>query len=242
MFSRLFSHDNKTRLPRGTRIYAVGDIHGRADLLEQITCRIDEHLASNPIDHPIEVYLGDYIDRGPSSRQVIDQLIHRGLSHQSVFLKGNHEGFLIESLKNPRMLDNWEKNGGLQTLASYGIAPPTTSTAKEAIGAALKTAMPTSHHVFFSRLKSSFVCGGYFFVHAGARPGIALNRQSESDLLWIREEFLASAQDFGKIIVHGHTPVQQPDVRSNRINIDTGAFATGRLTCAALEHDEITFI
>lgn len=242
MFRRLLSRHNKTRLPSGTRIYVVGDIHGRADLLEQITHRIDQHFASNPIGRAIEVYLGDYIDRGPASRQVIEQLIQRSSEHEAVFLKGNHEAFLIEFLKSPRMLEVWGKNGGLQTLASYGVAPPTQADANKQVATALKTAMPKSHRAFLKQLKSSFICGKYFFVHAGVRPGIALAKQDERDLFWIREEFLTYEQDFSKIIVHGHTPVNEPDVRPNRINVDTGAYATGRLTCALLERNEVKFI
>lgn len=240
MFSR-FSN-NKTRLPKGTRIYAVGDIHGRADLLEQLHRRIDEHLAAHPIKRAIPVYLGDYIDRGPASRAVIEHLIRRNLKPKSVFLKGNHETFLFEFLKNPRMLCIWRKYGGLETLASYGVGCPTTSAAIEASSGVLKAAMPRSHQAFFKRLRLSFSCGDYVFVHAGVRPGIALAKQSENDLLWIREEFLASEQDFGRVIVHGHTPVHEPEVRFNRINVDTGAYARGRLTCAVLEVDEISFL
>jgi serine/threonine protein phosphatase 1 len=245
MFSRIFSRGNKTRLPRGVRIYAVGDIHGRADLLQRLTRRIDEHRASRPIARTIEVYLGDYIDRGPSSRAVVDHLIGRSLNHKSVFLKGNHEAFLMEFIKHPGMLEIWREIGGLQTLTSYGISygiGTPIETAAKTLSVALKAAMPQSHQAFFKKLKSSFSYGEYFFVHAGVRPGVALAKQSETDLLWIRDEFLAHDDDFGKIVVHGHTPVNEPDLRSNRINIDTGAYATERLTCVTLEKNEVAFI
>jgi serine/threonine protein phosphatase 1 len=235
---------DQPRLPGGFRIYAIGDVHGCSDLLAELLLRVDEHLVSHPIGRAIQVFLGDYIDRGPDSRNVIDQLIERALNYEVVFLRGNHEAWLLEFLKDPRLLDSWGKYGGLQTLLSYGLAPPISRTPADnkALALELDAALPKSHHRFLNELKPSFVCGKYFFVHAGVRPKIALSRQKETDLLWIRDEFLSHEKDFGKIIVHGHTPVMEPDVRPNRINIDTGAYATGRLTCAILENDSVAFL
>jgi serine/threonine protein phosphatase 1 len=234
----------RPRVPEGVRIYAIGDIHGRADLLERMLDRIDADLASNPVRIGIQVFLGDYIDRGPASREVLDRLVARNGSCRSVFLKGNHESYLTGFLTNPPILEDWQRYGGLETLMSYGITPSINANAATQVqlAAALDQALPESHRRFIGNLKSSFTCGDYFFVHAGVRPGIPLTKQREEDLLWIRQDFLLYEEDFSKIVVHGHTPVPQPDVRPNRINIDTGAFATGQLTCLILEDDKVDFI
>jgi serine/threonine protein phosphatase 1 len=147
-------------------------------------------------------------------------------------------------LSNPSTLEHWQYNGGLETLMSYGITPLINADAatQAQLAGALEQALPESHRQFIGNLESSFTCGDYFFVHAGVRPGIPLTKQHEADLLWIRQDFLLYEEDFGKIVVHGHTPVSQPDVRPNRINIDTGAFATGQLTCLILEDDRVDFI
>ena len=232
------------QVPNGVRIYAIGDIHGRLDLLDQVLSRVDIHLVDNPIIQPIHVFLGDYIDRGPDSRTVLDRLIERSRSHAMVFLKGNHEAFLLDFLREPLVLDQWRKFGGLETLISYGLRPSVKITAgqHEELAVELERILPPGHLKFYLELKTYFECGEYFFVHAGVRPGVALARQQEGDLLWIRGEFLQYEKSFGKIIVHGHTPVSQPEIRSNRINIDTGAYATGMLTCLMLEADRLDFV
>jgi serine/threonine protein phosphatase 1 len=226
------------------RIYAVGDVHGRADLLDRTMSQIDEHLVSSPVARPIEVYLGDYIDRGPASRQVLDRLVSRRRTHATVCLLGNHEVFMMEFLKQPEILNEWQSYGGLATLASYGLEPIMNATgAQQAkLAAALERALPNSHHLFLQNLALSFTCGDFFFVHAGVRPGVPLKTQSQDDLLWIRDDFLLHEESFGKIVVHGHTPVLQPQIRPNRINIDTGAYATGRLTCLVLEGQTVAFL
>lgn len=231
-------------LPEGLRIYAVGDIHGRADLLTRLFVRIDEDLKARPSAQSIHVFLGDYIDRGKDSAAVLDLLIERGRAHELCCLKGNHEIFLFEFLENPAALKQWAQYGALSTLASYGLFPPLNAGPKEQaeLSARLREAMPESHGKFLAALKPCFAAGDFFFVHAGVRPGTALARQSEEDLLWIRDDFLLHEEPFEKIIVHGHTPVREPEVRQNRINIDTGAYATGRLTCLRLERDMIEFI
>jgi serine/threonine protein phosphatase 1 len=240
----LGSRSDQSPLPDGVRIYAIGDIHGCSDLLARLLLRIDQHLLSNPVDEAIQVFLGDYIDRGPNSREVISQLIERALNHKAVFLKGNHEAWLLEFLKDPRLIETWGEYGGLQTLLSYGLTPTIGRTFADNRLLALKLneALPETHRRFLNELKLTFVCGHYFFVHAGVRPKTALAKQREKDLLWIRDEFLSYERDFGKIIVHGHTPVIVPEVRPNRINIDTGAYATGRLTCAVLENSTVVFL
>lgn len=228
------------RLPSGVRIYAIGDVHGRADLLDQVFSRIDAHLAAHPIVRPVEILIGDYIDRGPASREVIDLLIGRSQSREMVCLKGNHETFIPEFLRNPASLEHWGMMGGRETLISYGLLSPNNADAalQRELADALKSTLPRSHMEFFEGLPPSFSCGGFFFVHAGVKPGVSLKKQREDDLLWIREDFLLYEEDFGKIIVHGHTPVLKVDIRPNRINIDTGAYATGRLSCLVIQGDQ----
>ncbi len=234
----------KPRIPENQRIYAIGDVHGRADLLSPLFARIDADLKVRPIAQPFEVLLGDYIDRGPDSRSVIDLLIARQSRRRTLLLKGNHEACASEVLSDPSRLPQWTRIGGTSTLLSYGIKFSGLSDPNSAqdAAAAFRQAMPDSHRRFIEGLALSFTCGDFFFTHAGVRPGIPLHKQSQQDLLWIRDEFLLHEDDFGKVIVHGHTPAMEPDIRQNRINIDTGAYATGRLTCLVLEGDTISFL
>ncbi len=221
------------------RIYAIGDVHGCADLLDLMFARIDAHISAHPIGRPVQVLVGDYIDRGPNSRGVLDRLIERAKSNEMVLLKGNHEAFIIEFLRDPSMLQSWGQMGGLETLMSYGLTPPLNaepSTQKE-LAIALQAALPKPHLSLLGGLQLSFSCGEFFFAHAGVRPRVPLEQQREEDLLWIREEFLLYEEQFGKIVVHGHTPVRDIDIRPNRINIDTGAYATGRLACLVIEDE-----
>jgi serine/threonine protein phosphatase 1 len=234
----------KPKLPDGLRIYAISDVHGCADLLRAVFAAIDHHLARAGPARALHVFLGDYIDRGPASQQTIDLLIERSLRHETIFLKGNHEAFLFEVLQDAARLDAWKEYGGFQTLMSYGLTPslkPDRDEQNELV-LALRAAMPEQHRRFFANLRPSFSCGDFFFAHAGVRPGVPLRKQSEEDLLWIREEFLQSEEDFGKFVVHGHTPVPRPDIRRNRINIDTGAYATGILTLLTIQGDRISAI
>ncbi|UPJ74468.1 metallophosphoesterase family protein [Bradyrhizobium sp. 187] len=242
--SKRFRKNVKPRLPDGVRIYAIGDVHGRADLLQSLLTVIDADLARSAPERAIQVFLGDYVDRGPDSRAVIDLLIERSKSHETVCLKGNHEVFLLEVLKDPARLEEWRRYGGLLTLVSYGINPTMNPTPEQQIELieGLREALPREHLSFLQQLRPSFACGDFFFVHAGVKPGVALERQKEEDLLWIREEFLESERRFGKYIVHGHTPVSVPDIRSNRINIDTGAYATGNLTLLTIQGDSLLAI
>jgi hypothetical protein len=230
------------QLPDGVRIYAIGDIHGRADLLEETLLKIDADRTSRPpASRAFTVFLGDYIDRGPSSRQVLDLLLGHQRADETVFLKGNHETFVPLFLDEPAVLDEWRLCGGLETLLSYGLKPSIRPDADEQIALAgqLARSIPGAHLEFLDSLDLCFSCGEFLFVHAGIRPGVPIRQQKEEDLLWIREEFLSFEQPFESFIVHGHTPVPVPDLRSNRINIDTGAFATGRLTCIVIEGSAI---
>jgi serine/threonine protein phosphatase 1 len=232
---------NKPTLPNGVRIYAISDIHGRADLLQSLFTAIDADLDRSTPGRAIQVFLGDYVDRGPNSRAVLDLLIRRSQTHETVCLKGNHEAFFMEVLDEPTKLEDWRHYGGLLTLMSYGVTPTINPTAGQQVELieALGQAVPAEHLDFLRRLETSFTCGDFFFVHAGVKPGIPLARQHEQDLLWIRDEFLNSEERFEKYIVHGHTPVNAPDIRPNRINIDTGAYATGNLTLLTIQGDSL---
>ena len=225
------------RVPDGVRIYAVGDLHGRVDLLETMLKLIDFDCSRFPIPRPIVVFLGDYIDRGPASRDVLDRLIARSRSAEIVFLKGNHEVFLSDFLRKPSVLEEWRRYGGLETLVSYGLKPSINPSFAELVelGHAFAKSFPDDHRQFLATLTPSFSCGDFYFVHAGIRPGVRLRDQREADLLWIRDDFLLCEERFEKFVVHGHTPVAEPDIRSNRVNIDTGAVQTGRLTCLIIE-------
>jgi serine/threonine protein phosphatase 1 len=231
-------------LPAELRIYAIGDIHGCLDLLNELLARIGSDIALRPTVRPLYVFLGDYIDRGSASRETIDRLIEHGKTHESVFLKGNHELIAIKCLSDRGLFDQWLRLGGLETLVSYGVPAETLANGKQIaeLQSAFHSALPQAHFRFFRDLKNSFECGDFFFAHAGVRPNVELSRQKENDLLWIRGEFLSSNEDFGKIVVHGHTPTREIEVGPNRINIDTGAFATGRLSCLVLEGEDLSVI
>ena len=234
---RLSVRGRRPALPESLRIYAFGDVHGRLDLLDELLGRVAQDISLRPVARPLFVFLGDYIDRGPQSRETIDRLIAHGRKDECVFLKGNHEQVAMRSLSDRGLFDQWMRFGGVDTLVSYGVFPKPLLDEQQIVRlqAAFHDALPQAHFRFFRDLQTSFACGDFFFVHAGVRPRVDLSHQKESDLLWIRDEFLSSSEDFGKIIVHGHTPTSEVEVAPNRINIDTGAFATGRLTCLVMD-------
>jgi serine/threonine protein phosphatase 1 len=226
-----------TQTPRETtRIYAIGDIHGRLDLLDRAIAAIERDMKERG-GAALTVTLGDYVDRGPASCGVLERLSVNPFPTPYVALKGNHETFLAGFMADPSLGPQWREYGGLETLDSYGVSIGRFMLGRNYDDAAraLQEALPATHAGFLQSLKTSYSYGNYFLCHAGVRPGVPLDSQDEHDLLWIRNEFLASDVDFGKIVVHGHTPVEQPEVKANRINIDTGAFATGQLTCVALD-------
>ena len=234
------------RLPEGRRIYAIGDVHGRLDLLRALIAAIDTEQKDAGTARPTLVLLGDYVDRGPDSRGVVETLIEGPLpAFECVHLRGNHEDSFLRFLDDIDIGPSWLYYGGAETLASYGIAaardeddPARLATLQAAFAAAL----PDSHRAFMRGLEPCRAIGGYLFVHAGVRPGVPLAGQSPDDLLWIRGEFLRSAADHGHVVVHGHTIDREPQIRRNRIGIDTGAFATGVLTCLVLEADRYRLI
>jgi serine/threonine protein phosphatase 1 len=233
-------------VPRGLRVYAIGDVHGRLDLLDRLLDQIDEDGAAAPDLVKYIVYLGDYVDRGPHSSGVIERLAAGPPpGFGAIPLKGNHEASMLEFLEDIRIGPNWLTYGGTATLASYHVQPPHADSPPEDLTYAqemLGRALPPAHRTFLESLRTSVTIGDYVFVHAGVRPGVPLDRQREDDLLWIREDFLRSTADHGKVVVHGHTISPEPEVRPNRIGIDTGAFATHRLTCLVLEGTERRFL
>jgi serine/threonine protein phosphatase 1 len=184
----------------------------------------------------VVVYLGDYIDRGPDSRGVLDLLIGEPLTgFESIHLLGNHETFMRDFLDGEDVAAVWMMNGGVETLRSYGLDPL-------APRAALNSAVPKEHRAFLDSLALSHIEGDYYFVHAGIRPGVPLEHQEENEMLWIREPFLGSTADHGKVVVHGHSVAREPDVRPNRIGIDTGACYGGKLTALVLEDARRRFL
>ncbi|MGE0722738.1 MAG: metallophosphoesterase family protein [Alphaproteobacteria bacterium] len=228
-------------IPAGSAVYAVGDVHGRADLLADLQAQIVADARRVEADRRVVVYLGDYVDRGGQSREVIDRLLDVPLpGFESVHLMGNHEAFLLQFLETIAAGPGWMMNGGRATLASYGIQPPARITDAQLLAetqAHLRAALPEDHRLFLETLGLSHVEGDYAFVHAGIRPGVPLDEQAPADLLWIREPFLDWTGPLERVIVHGHTISEQPEIRPNRIGIDTGAFASGVLTCLALHGD-----
>ncbi len=237
-----FDRRSKALRPRpspGDVVYAVGDIHGCSQLLAEALEKIDADVAARRLERATEVFIGDYIDRGPDSRGVIEALSQRGRSRTLVLLGGNHEAMLGQFLAKPATLPVFLQLGGLTTLLSYGVKPTgrLDESACERLAAEFKAALPANHRDVLAKLRYSFTSGDYFFVHAGVRPNVPLSQQGKRDLLWIRDDFLLWEESFEKFVVHGHTPVPQPDLRFNRANIDTGAVATGRLTVLAIDED-----
>jgi serine/threonine protein phosphatase 1 len=228
--------------PADTRIYAIGDIHGCADLVSEVMARIDDDIRRRPIAHTVEVYLGDYVDRGPHSSRVLDLLAFRLVANRAVCLRGNHEAVMEGFLQDPSILEHWVPLGGMQTLASYGIElRDDTETALD-LHRRFLDVFPREHELVMRCLRNQFSCGDFLFVHAGIRPNVPIEQQDVNDLIWIRDEFLDSTRRHERLVVHGHTPVPHPDIKPNRINIDTGAWRTGTLTCIAIEGSTILFV
>jgi serine/threonine protein phosphatase 1 len=243
-FDRLFGRKPKPEEPPpttgGRLVYAVGDVHGRLDALEPLLKSIaEDYMVTRPADPAMLVFLGDYVDRGPDSKRVVDLVLgmRNHLEFEVRTLKGNHEEALLYFLDDPSFGAAWMEHGGGPTLASYGVQPPMTRTDNEAWGKAsheLAKAMPASHLAFYKDLELMVEAGDYAFVHAGVRPGVPLEAQAERDLLWIRHEFLAEKGPHPKVIVHGHTPSEEAQMTRWRLGVDTGCYATGLLTAARL--------
>jgi len=246
LFAFLKSRPCQASVPERTRVYAIGDIHGRADLLSDLHDLIGVDLAKHAERRNVVVYIGDYVDRGMQSKEVIDLILADRLRNvETVCLKGNHEALMLDFLADSRNFATWLENGGKATLYSYGVRiddrlPP--KERMESVREQLTRNLPPTHLEFLRSLQLSYVEGDYLFVHAGIRPRQPLDRQSENEILWIRDEFLSSSTDHGKVVVHGHSVASAPDVRSNRIGIDTGAFASGVLTCLILDGQNREFL
>ncbi len=241
----------KAALPPGQRLYAIGDIHGRSDLLESLHRRIQDDAAGAGSREKTVVYLGDYVDRGPGSSAVVELLSGDPLpGFRAVCLKGNHEDLMLNALAGTTDAAHWFMNGGLATLAAYGIDLPGPAWSRTLTSAnvpadwrgLLDRTLPARHRAFYAGLALTFAAGDYFFTHAGVRPGVALDRQSDQDLMWIREEFLYSTADHGAVVVHGHTIVPAVEIRSNRIGVDTGAWRSGQLSCVVLDGDDVAVL
>jgi serine/threonine protein phosphatase 1 len=228
-------------VPALQRFYVVGDIHGRLDLLSQLFAAIDRDRSEGPPSlRSSLVLLGDYVDRGPQSREVIDLILERRRTEPSlVALAGNHERVMLDFMREPEAHCSWLLYGGIQTLQSYGVAfveDDPSSAQLRRYARFLTERLPDSHRRFLEEeLVASHGAGDYFFAHAGIDPAVPLAEQRSETLYWIREPFLRAKQPFEKVVVHGHTITPEPDVRKNRIGIDTGAYHSGVLTCLVLE-------
>jgi serine/threonine protein phosphatase 1 len=236
-----------TRTPEGMRLYAIGDVHGCDVLLAEMHEKIGEDLARSPVaDHRI-VHLGDYADRGDDTAAVVERLVRMTEADSRVVcLKGNHDALFVGFLTDPMEHGpTWLANGGDATLRSYGVTPSRSFFGGfdfRRLSERLAEALPATHRSFLLNLPLMARFGDYLFVHAGIRPGVPLESQDPLDLIWIREDFLWDASDHGFVVVHGHTPVIAPEIRPNRIDIDTGAVYGRFLTCLALEGTDYRFL
>jgi len=235
------------RAPAGTRIYAIGDVHGRLDLLDEmhVLIRNDAEAAAQGLRRLV-VYLGDYIDRGPRSSAVIDRLLENPMSpdFECVYLRGNHEDIMLGFLDSGSRAAPWLRHGGRETLQSYGLDAPQPGAEAEfpAARTALGERLPPAHRAFLDATQAMHREGDYVFVHAGIRPGVRLDKQDPNDFMWIRHEFMDSDANLGVCVVHGHTIEARPAITDNRLGLDTGAYASGVLSCAVIEDDTVRFL
>jgi len=235
----------QARVPDDRLVYAVGDIHGRRDLLDELLSRIEADQARRAPAETLVIFLGDLIDRGPDSRGVVERLIDYAAGPVACrFLMGNHEEVFLKALRGDlRALRFLIRIGGRETILSYGIDEEEYRALDFAeLMASLQARVPQSHVDFLAGFERWVEEGDYLFVHAGIRPGVPLEAQKDSDLRWIRDDFLRHREDFGRIVVHGHSISDDADLRPNRIGIDTGAFASGKLTAIALQGGERWFL
>lgn len=245
MFGFVTRERAAARGPRGGRAYVIGDIHGRLDLLDQLIAEVEADVAASRPGKTVLVFLGDLIDRGPHSAQVIERLrTYRHPRIQTVFLLGNHEEVLLRILNGDgSQVASWRQFGGSETLMSYGLQPgDLAGLDQEGTLAAIRRAIPPEHVEFVGSFADTCRFGDYLFVHAGIRPGVELDRQTQSDLRWIREPFLDDRTDHGFVVVHGHTICNAVEERANRIGIDTGAYKTGVLTALVIDGEQRRFL
>jgi serine/threonine protein phosphatase 1 len=235
---KLFFRDSAPAGPRKHRAYVIGDIHGRLDLLDRLLAEIEVEIARHPQSTLSIVFLGDIVDRGPASAQVVERLRTLAMPRANIhFIMGNHEEVMLRVIDGETdMLRSWLRFGGAETLSSYGVDPKELKRlSSDELAKRLHKAIPATHRRFLAGFSDSITFGDYLFVHAGIRPGVELSEQSQSDLRWIREPFLDDATDHGFVVVHGHTITNDVEVAHNRIGIDTGAFCTGTLTALAID-------
>jgi serine/threonine protein phosphatase 1 len=227
-------------VPDGVRVYAIGDIHGRLDLLDRLLRMINEDDAAREPARTELIFLGDLVDRGPDSVGVIERLLALARARRVRYLMGNHEEVFLRAVGGDlRALRFLVRIGGRETLLSYGVSEQEYRGLDfDELMVLLQEKVPLSHVAFLSAFENMIEVGDYLFVHAGLRPGVAVEDQKTSDLCWIREDFLSHRDSFGKMVVHGHSITQEIDEQPNRIGIDTGAFASGRLTAIGLESDQ----
>lgn len=233
-------HLRDAKGPDGTVVYAIGDVHGRLDLLLQMHGMIAKDLRQRGGGDWRIVHLGDHVDRGPDSKRVLDFLCEAiDADPRNIMLTGNHDVGMLGFLKEPDPTGLFIRYGGIETALSYGVDLDPTSVDSLAEGhEALLDALPDRHREFLENLKFSMTLGDFFFCHAGIVPGVPLSEQKPLDLIWIRERFLNYIGPHPKVVVHGHTPVREPEIRANRINLDTGAYFTGRLTALVIDGAE----
>lgn len=237
--------DTSCQGPRGARAYGVGDIHGRLDLLDDLLEQIEDDIRRRPCRKHYIVFLGDLIDRGPDSAGVVERLrTYRPADARPVFLAGNHEEVLLRVVDGePEIMEHWLKFGGSECVASYGVEPARLAGLTDAEASRLvRDAVPREHVEFIRGFGDTFRFGSYLFVHAGIRPGIALEQQNQRDLRWIREPFLSDTKGHGFVIVHGHTIVEAVEEKANRVAIDTGAVHSGVLTAIVVEETSRRFL
>ena len=247
MLGRLFKRREIRKPPStgGPLVYAVGDIHGRADLLSRLITALLADAAKTPALAPTLVFVGDYVDRGPGSRQVVDMLITLRDHAQVRLLRGNHDDSLLRFLDDAAFGPTWIRLGGAATLDSYGVPPPSPRAGESEWALArdaFARALPPGHKVFFEALEPYVLIGDYVFVHAGVRPGVPLAQQTLQDLMWIRDDFLGARRPADQVVVHGHTPAPDAYIGAERIGLDTGAYATGVLTAVRLHETAQNFI
>ncbi len=228
-------------VPEGHRIYAVGDVHGQDHLLGDLLAQIEADIAERPGAEATIVFLGDLIDRGPKSAEVVERLrTYRPLGARTEFLTGNHEEVLLRILEGEDgLVADWLRFGGAQCARSYGLSASrlATMTSVDAIQT-LRSAIPAEHQAFLASFADTLLAGDYLFVHAGIRPGVALAEQAQVDLRWIRGPFLDHAARHDVMVVHGHSISTEVDERAGRIGIDTGAYKHGVLTSLVLDGDQ----
>jgi serine/threonine protein phosphatase 1 len=265
----------RAAVPAGTRVYAIGDIHGRADLLAELLDGIREDAGRRQTRRRVLVFLGDYVNRGPQCRATIDLLLAPDLDgFETIHLMGNVEHAMLRFLDGEMAIAiNWLEYGGIETAASYGVPcplprrndegkleamrwqdsyqdvygaymlpQPEEIPPLEAMRRALQAALPSAHLAFFRGLRTLHREGGYCFVHAGIVPGVPIEAQAARDCMWIRRRFLDSTLDHGAVVVHGHSISAEPELRRNRIGIDTGAYRSGILTCLVLDGEARGFL